>query len=184
MDVLGSSIELLLHALIANAAEEPACLEAAKDILENGENLNVTGYQDQRGNSLLHVACWHGQQDIAELLIDDFQMPLDAKNRDGQSPLIAAVSNHAVTDGSNVRLACSLALKMGDVRSLFDAVEGASQSGIVDVQSDPMASRCLGLLANKLQQQLASDDESALQEAVELARGVAKGSPLSKVGGS
>ena len=100
MDVLGSSIELLLHALIMNAKTEPECLDAAKDILENGENLNVLGYADEQGNSLLHVACFWGEEEIAELLIDDFDMPLDRKNRSGQSPLICAVANHEITDGT------------------------------------------------------------------------------------
>ena len=36
-----------------------------------------------------------------------------------------------VVDGSNIDVACELALKMGDVRSLFDAVEGALDLGLI-----------------------------------------------------
>ncbi|CAD7969823.1 unnamed protein product [Amoebophrya sp. A25] len=196
---LSNSTELLLHALIANAEAEPECLQAALDILEDGEGLNVHGYREPAcGNSLLHVACHHGQSRIAMLLIDEYQMPLQLQNRNGQTPIVAAISNYkddstkmnasgvsatrktsSTSLRQNVSLACTLALRIGEVQALFDAVDGAQKLGLLD--SEPQARACLDRLATLLQAQLDSEDEQALSQAIELAQGISKDSPLGQM---
>lgn len=179
---LGQSIELLLQALLANAEKEPECLIAVKDILDDdGGNLNVVDYRDPQGNTLLHTACKYCQEEIIDILLDDFGMSLNVKNNRRQTPLVVACSQYERSDGKNYLLACKLAVKMHDVQSMFDAIEGCIAAGLDLKTHHPIIKQCLDTLVSTLQAQLSSDDEDKLAQAIEMAKGIDKDSPLARL---
>mmetsp|Transcript_23240 Transcript_23240/g.58728 ORF Transcript_23240/g.58728 Transcript_23240/m.58728 type:complete len:938 (+) Transcript_23240:273-3086(+) len=160
-DLEGSTTEVLLHALLANAKQEDECLVAAMDIL-NGETddrgvtvsprtSQIQTYRGINGNSLLHVAFQWGLGEVADVLVKKYGFSLTDKtnvNKKGQTPITSAISNHDVEDGSNIRLACKTALELDDLEIMFDVVDAARYSGalyrknLINQEPEPLAKKC------------------------------------------
>ena len=56
------------------------------------------------------------QQQIVDILLDDYPaLSMSKRNKNDQTPIIAACSNYEIADGSNFVMACKLACKLNDV---------------------------------------------------------------------
>ncbi len=78
---------------------------------ELSRTLDVRGYRDEDGNTLLHTACVAVQEKIAEVLTLNYGLKIDELNYANQTPLVAAISRYDRTDGANYVLACKLAMQ-------------------------------------------------------------------------
>eukprot|EP00397_Hematodinium_sp_SG-2012_P007039 GEMP01007079.1.p1 GENE.GEMP01007079.1~~GEMP01007079.1.p1 ORF type:complete len:841 (+),score=183.34 GEMP01007079.1:60-2582(+) len=175
LDVLSESTELLLYSLLANYRQHPDCLQAATTMMTSkGSDLNIGGWRDNELNTLLHTAAhvvvpWQ----VIDMLIDIGKVDLCALNSRKQTALMRACDSTEVVDGSNFDLACHLALRMGDVRSLYDAVEMAENHGMLpprtlEAHVRPWLQQTMKLLIDKLHAMLASPDADVLTQAIEL----------------
>jgi len=102
-------------------------------------------------------------------------LDMHALNGKKQTPLVRACDTTEVTDGSNFDLASHFALCLGDAKSLFDAVEGATRHGLLPPQVPegnmrPLVRKAMYALVDMLQQMLAGDNVAQIEEAVELTR--------------
>ena len=58
---------------------------------ELSRTLDVRGYRDEDGNTLLHTACVAVQEKIAEVLTLNYGLKIDELNYANQTPLVVAL---------------------------------------------------------------------------------------------
>jgi len=110
-----------------------------KDLLElelmDIDRAQIGGYRDERGNSVLHIACIHGKLDCVTLLIDEMGLGVNVRDAKGWTPIaIAAFHGHK-------QLCRELMNRKADpmIKNAYnkDACDVAKDEEIKEVLADP-----------------------------------------------
>lgn len=74
-----------------NSTSEDLC-DSYQDILITCASINI---RDESGNTLLHRASILGYAELIELILTNYNIAIDIKNNDGNSPInLASIHNH------------------------------------------------------------------------------------------